>query len=104
MPLDRSEVENALEQKGFAVTEGDHKFFTYHTIKGKKTQIFTKTSHGSKYRKLGDDLVNAMSKQCKLTMPQFKQLVACTLDQTEYQKLLVAAGYITVEPEKDQKK
>jgi hypothetical protein len=97
MPLDRTDVENALEQKGFTVTGGDHKFFTYHTVQGKKTQIFTKTSRGTKYKKLGDDLVKSMSNQCRLTMPLFKQLVACTMGRAEYQQYLETGGYITIE-------
>jgi hypothetical protein len=98
MPLDRSDVESALLLKGFTLSETHHKFFTYHTTQGKKTHINTHTSHGTGYKNLGDDLVKAMSRQCGLTMPQFKQLVSCTLDRNAYQQILVQAGKITLDP------
>ncbi len=66
MPLERSDVEAALEQKGFLRAKGDHRFFTYYTIAGAKTSVWTKTSHGTKYKTLGDNLVGEMAKQWAL--------------------------------------
>lgn len=96
MPLDRRDIEAALERKGFKATEGDHHFFTYHTESGQKTSVWTKTSHGSSYKTLSDKLVTAMAKQCGLNTGQFKQLVACPLSQTELEKILIASGRIVV--------
>ena len=94
MPLDRSDVEAALQRKGFAMTEGDHRFFTYHTLTGKKSSVWTKTSHGSAYKSLGDTLVAAMAKQCGVTKPQFTQLIACPLSRQELEKHLIETGRI----------
>ena len=98
MPLDRADVEAALEKKGFQIENRDHRYFTYYTSQGKKTQIKTRTSHGTNYKKLGDDLVKAMSKQCGLTMPQFKDFVSCELSRDDYQAVLVSAGKVTLDP------
>lgn len=96
MPLDRSDVEAALERKGFSRTEGDHHFFIYYTIEGLKTSVRTKVSHGTKYKTIDDGLVSLMAKQCGLTSPQFKQLVECPLDRTKYETILVDSGRVTV--------
>lgn len=94
MPLDRSDVESALQRKGFTMTEGDHRFFTYHTLAGKKTSVWTKTSHGTAYKSLGDTLVGAMAKQCGVTKPQFTQLVACPLSREQLEQHLIESGRI----------
>lgn len=94
MPLERREVEAALEKKGFKLTSGDHNFFTYHTLSGQKTSVWTKTSHGSSYKTLADKLVGAMAKQCGLTSGQFKSLVDCPLSQSEMEGILIETGRI----------
>ena len=96
MPLERRDVEAALEKKGFKLASGDHNFFTYHTRSGQKTSVWTKTSHGSGYKTLTDNLVGAMAKQCGLTSQQFKNLVACPLSQAAMEKILVDTGRIKV--------
>lgn len=94
MPLERADIEGALSSKGFSKDpSGDHNYFRYYS-QGKKTQIYTKTSHGSKYKNLSDDLVSAMAKQCKLTTKQFKELVSCTMSGAEYEGMLATAGHI----------
>jgi hypothetical protein len=96
MPLERRDVEAAIEQKGFMPSEGDHSFFTYHTQAGQKTSVWTKTSRGIKYKTLGDALVSAMAKQCGLTNGQFKQFIECSLTQERMERILVDAGRINV--------
>jgi hypothetical protein len=44
MPLERRDVETALQNKGFVLNSGDHSFFTYYTQTGQKTSVWTKTS------------------------------------------------------------
>ncbi len=44
----KREVEAALLKKGFESGTGDHNYFYLQTTEGKRTPIFTKTSHGSK--------------------------------------------------------
>ena len=64
MPLERRDVEKALLKKGFQSEEGNHHFFTYITLSGKKSTVYTKTSHGTGHSTLHDSLVSAMSRQC----------------------------------------
>jgi predicted RNA binding protein YcfA (HicA-like mRNA interferase family) len=96
MPLERSDIEAALEKKGFARSKGDHRFFTYYTIAGIKTSVWTKTSHGTKYKTIDDGLVGKMAKQCGLTSPQFKQLIDCPLGRKEYESIVIDSGRIII--------
>jgi predicted RNA binding protein YcfA (HicA-like mRNA interferase family) len=89
MPLERRDVEASLAKKGFVASKGDHRFFTYYTLAGLKTSTWTKTSHGSGYKTLGDGLVNAMAKQCGLTTGQFKDMVGCPLSQNEVEAIFI---------------
>jgi len=97
MPLERRLVEAALEKKGFAPTGGNHSYFTFHTRAGKKTSVWTKTSHGSGYKTLTDNLVSLMAKQCGLTNGQFKQLVECSLSREAMEQILLENGRIKLE-------
>jgi hypothetical protein len=94
MPLERRDVEASLERKGFVLAERDHRFFTYHTIAGQKTSVWTKTSSGTGYKTLSDDLIGKMAKQCGLTNKQFKDLIACPLTRDQMEALLVQNGRI----------
>lgn len=94
MPLERRDIEAALVKKGFRASEGDHRYFTYHTSTGQKTSVWTKTSHGSGNRTLSDKLVGSMARQCGLTNAQFREFVACPLSQTEMENILIGGGRI----------
>ena len=94
MPLERRIVEAAFLKKGFVRSSGDHNFFTYHTINGKKTSVWTKTSRGSGHKTLDDGLVSIMAKQCGLTKSEFKQLIECPLSQPEMEQILLRNGRI----------
>jgi hypothetical protein len=96
MPLERSDVEVALEKKGFARSNGDHRYFTYYTVEGAKTSVWTKTSHGTQYKTIGDNLVRDMAKQCGLTSPQFRQLIDCPLNRKDYETILIDSGRIII--------
>ena len=91
MPKDKRDIEAALENKGFQQQTGDHKYFVYWSIEGKKSMARTKTSHGSG-RDISDDLLAKMAKQCGLTKPQFLRLVECPLQRPDYETLLRAIG------------
>lgn len=97
MPLNRFDIETALTQKGFIAEDRDHRFFTYQTNQGRKTSVYTKTSFGTKYKTIDDSTVSQMSKQCKVTNAEFKQLVGCSLTRDAYEQLLVTRGYIRVD-------
>jgi predicted transcriptional regulator len=94
MPLDRRDVEAGLEKKGFFLSERDHRFFTYHTVAGRKTSVWTKTSLGSAHKTLSDDLIGKMAKQCGLTSKQFRDLIACPLTQDQMEAILIQNGRI----------
>ena len=76
---------------------GDHSFFTYYTLDGQKTSVWTKTSHGSSYKTLGDQLVSLMAKQCGLNKCQFARFVECPLSREEFEKILVDTDRIRLE-------
>lgn len=92
MPRSKREVESGLVAKGFVRKEGDHNFFIYWTAGGKKSRVFTKTSHSGK--DISDDLLSMMARQCKLTRGKFFDLIDCPLSRVEYEKLLNQASML----------
>jgi hypothetical protein len=96
MPRKQSDVERSLTNKGFRHKEGDHSYFHYYSTVGKKTAVFTKTSHGA--REIDDHLLGRMAKQCKLSRADFDQLIDCPLDQNSYETKLVALGAVEAPP------
>lgn len=86
------DVEKSLMKKGFKRKEGDHSYFNYFTKAGKKTSVFTKTSHGAK--ELDDSLLGMMARQCKLSRQNFDLLIECPLDRDSYERKLVEVGAI----------
>jgi hypothetical protein len=99
MPLERREVEASLERKGFVAVDGDHRYLVYHTIKGYKTSVWTKTSFGTGYKTIGDDLIGKMARQCGVTPKQFRELIDCPLTQKKYESILRESGRIQVPQE-----
>jgi len=91
MPRPRRVVMAALERKGFSASEGDHTYFIYYTVDGRKTLAKTKVSHSGK--DVADAILGMMARQCKLTAPQFRDLVDCPLSRTAYEDLLKAQGF-----------
>jgi hypothetical protein len=100
MPLEQRVIEAALTKKGFIASEGDHKFFAYFTAEGKKTSVWTKTSHGSGHKTITDGLVSLMARQCGLTNALFKRFVDCDLAREDYETNLIENGRIKVSPPK----
>ena len=92
--MDKRKVEESLKRKGFRQDDRHHHMFVYHTRSGLKTPIRTRTSHGSKPKRLSAPLVSAMAKQTKLTTEQFRELVECPLDAATYEKILHDMGAI----------
>jgi len=94
MPKDKRKVEEALLKKGFEGKEGDHHFFVYHTLQGKKSSIRTKTSHTPKMKEISDGLIAQMAKQCCLNKQEFMTLIDCPLSREQYEALLIKKGEI----------
>lgn len=90
MPRKQNDVEKSLQIKGFRAREGDHNYFNYYSKAGKKTAVFTKTSHGA--REIDDSLLSRMAKQCKLSNKDFGLLIECPLDRDTYEFKLIAQG------------
>lgn len=92
MPRKQSDVERSLLAKGFRPRDGDHNYFHYYSRAGKKTAVFTKTSHGA--REIDDGLLACMARQCKLSRTDFDRLIDCPLDRDGYEAKLVAQGAV----------
>lgn len=93
MPLARSDIEQALQQKGFVYRGGDHRYYFFEH-EGLIRAVFTKVSHGSKYKTVGTPLVIKMAKQLRLTKKQFTALVECSMTQKDYVEHLVQQGWL----------
>jgi len=91
MPREKRDVEAALETKGFQKLDGDHHYYVYWSVGGKKSMARTKTSHGSG-RDISDDLLSKMARQCGVTKPNFLRLVDCPLQRPDYESLLKQGG------------
>lgn len=96
MPRKQNDVEKSLEVKGFQRANGDHNFFHYYSKAGKKSRVFTKTSHGA--REIDDNLLSKMAKQCKLSNKDFGLLIDCPLDRDNYEAKLIAQGAVEASP------
>ena len=96
MPRKQSDVEKSLTSKGFKPRQGDHSYFNYYCSTGKKTAVFTKTSHGA--REIDDHLLGRMARQCKLSRADFDQLIECPLDRAGYESKLVEQKAIDLPP------
>lgn len=92
MPRNRKDVEAGLSKKGFQRRDGDHHFFIYLTADGRKSRVFTKTSHSVK--DITDDLLSQMARQCKVTKQSFFRLIDCPLLREEYEKILYDTGWL----------
>jgi len=83
----RKDVESALSQKGFELQDGgDHRYYVF--LFQARRVARTKVSHGTKYKDLGDDLLDHMARQCHLTKSNFLDLVDCSLSQQGYEDIL----------------
>jgi hypothetical protein len=83
MPLERAHIEAGLRSKGFVEEERDHRFYTL-VVNGRYTGIWTKTSRGTGYKTLGDNLVAKIARELKLSRKQFEDLVQCPMSFEQY--------------------
>ena len=91
MPRPKDDIEKGLVKKGFVKNEGDHHYFVYHNLSGKKTAVFTKTSHTPKMRQIPDNLISQMARQCRVNKQNFLNLIDCPLSQSQYEELVFTA-------------
>lgn len=89
--LNGKDTNKNLLKKGFVKNDNDHHFFEFW-----HNGIFvtkTKTSHNS--QDIGDPLISAMSKQCKVDKEFFKKYARCEKSKDDYVAELLASGIIT---------
>ncbi|NCQ17921.1 MAG: hypothetical protein COZ80_08280 [Ignavibacteria bacterium CG_4_8_14_3_um_filter_37_9] len=95
---DRDEIRKALLQKGFYQKNNDHEFFYYKIDQS----IFTKLSHGSRYKTYSADLLGKIKRQLKLnTMGQLLRFIDCPLTAEEYFNLLVSDKIVSKKDKPD---
>jgi hypothetical protein len=90
----RRKVESALRKKGFSQSNAGHRQFVFYTSSGKKTSVWTQTSHGSCHADLSEFLLRKMASQCRLRYQQFTMLIECPMSREEYERLLIQNGDI----------
>ena len=97
MSLEREDIRTALKNKGFREKlKGDHdRYWLY--VGEKQQAIFTKLSRGARYRTYGDDLVQAVAKQLKMTKPILRKFVECTVSEADYLQHLRESGVVLSE-------
>jgi hypothetical protein len=91
VPRDKREIEAGLSKKGFVQRAGDHNYFIYVSLEGKKSMAKTKTSLGKRID-IDDNLLAQMARQCGVTKRHFLDLIDCPLQRTAYETLLKLAG------------
>ncbi|MDG3442147.1 hypothetical protein [Nitrospirillum amazonense] len=87
MNKDKKTIEAALLRKGFKKSDGDHHYYIYWNLEGKKTTKRTKISHGTGAKSIGDSLLSAMAKQVGLCKKDFISMVDCHIDQAKYEAI-----------------
>ena len=97
MQIERDTIREKLEAKGFKNESKDHEFY-YLYCNGKKMSVFTKISHGSKYKDYGDSLIAKVHRQMSITKKEFLDFIECSLTKEKYIALLIERGKITPTP------
>jgi predicted RNA binding protein YcfA (HicA-like mRNA interferase family) len=85
-------IREALSAKGFRESPNRDHCYLFFYLKGKKSSVFTKMSHGKS--EVGDGLISSMAKQVKLNKSQFQGLVECSLTADKYAELLISGGHV----------
>lgn len=92
MTISRRRAERSLKQKGFVQDNTDHRMF-YLYVEGRKTSIFTYTSHGGK--EIDDSLLNLMRRELRLqTNRQARDLLLCPMTGEAYVRWLREHGIL----------
>jgi hypothetical protein len=92
LPQKARDVDAVLKSKGFQEKpKKDHVYYFFY-YKGKKTNIFTKISHGE--HEIHDKNCSSMAKQMKLNNAQFRDFVDCVLTGAAYLKFLLDSKHL----------
>lgn len=94
MQIDKRVIESSLLTKGFVEEDNHHRYF-HHEYQGRRTGIYTYTSHGSDPKSYGSPLLKMMKKQLKLdTIKQVVNLFKCPMTEEDYNQILKDKGLI----------
>jgi hypothetical protein len=96
VPLSAREADSTLKNKGFQRVDRDHQFYYLH-VNGKKTHIRTMISHGE--REISDPNCGSMAREMKITGPEFREFMSCTLQHEQYVEKLIERGEKLPPPE-----
>jgi len=88
--LNAKDTNKNLLKKGFIKYEGDHNYFEF----WHKGILITRTKTSHNNQDIGDSLIGAMSKQCKVSKEFFKQFARCEQSKDEYVTELKANGIL----------
>ncbi len=95
MQIDRDIIESSLSKKGFVREDSHHRYF-YHEYEGKRTGLYTYTSHGSKHKTYPEALLKQMKKQLRLDrLKQVEELFLCPINGEGYNQILKEKGFLT---------
>lgn len=84
-PRKTKDIASVLKRKGFEQSQRHHKFFVLR-IKGKKSVIRTKLSHGAK--EYGAPLLSQVAKDLLLSNAELEDLLDCPLGYKKYVQLV----------------
>lgn len=97
--MERDDIESSLSKKGFKCIKADHRYY-HHEYNGKETGVTTKVSMGTKYKRLGNELLSLMKKQLRLdTSQEFRDFVTCPMSKEQYATILIQKGIIKAKPD-----
>lgn len=98
MQVDWKKIESNLPKKGFSRdTSKDRNKYFHFCYKGKITDIYTYTSHGSSYKVYDSQsgLLGQMKKQLRLDRTgDVVALCECPMDKNEYEDILKKKGLL----------
>jgi len=87
MPKKAKDVASALKKKGFKEDSARDHIFYYLYNNGKRTQVYTKISHGAK--EISDVNLGKMKRQMRFrNRKDFDDYIKCNLSEDEYKRLL----------------
>lgn len=96
--LNGKETNQALKNKGFVESPGDHHYFEF----WHNGVFITKTKTSRNNQDIYDGLISAMSKQCRVSSGFFKEFAKCTKTKADYIAELITGGHILVEQQKQE--
>src|SRR5438093_10128989 len=98
MPIERSQIERSLRQKGFVSQEKTKHLYFHHELNGKRSGISTFVSRGSNYRTYDNSLISAIKRHLRLdSTSDTKQVLECPMTAEQYNEKLRSKGLLQEE-------